>query len=100
MYFSTFLYIYAIFTCIATLFCICFRYINFFLKLKIEASGWPKWVKTQEDKDLFIQQCLDREGIILDPARIEEESGDEGHRQALSQLILGEVRPEEQHGEG
>ncbi len=32
-------------------------YISIFLKLKQEKSGWPKWVKTEEDELKYIQVC-------------------------------------------
>lgn len=30
------------------------EYVNMFLKIKQEASGWPDWVKTNEDKSKYI----------------------------------------------
>ena len=51
------------------------KYINCFLKLKIEASGWPSWVKTDADRSKFLQECYDREGIVLDPEKIQKNSG-------------------------
>ncbi len=67
------------------------RYINSFLKLKVQASGksfvlhfsdfaklillafagWPSWVQTDEDRAHFVEEFEDREGIRLDPAKIE-----------------------------
>jgi hypothetical protein len=38
-------------------------YINKFLKIKQEASGLPKWFKTDDDKRKYIQDYYDREGI-------------------------------------
>ena len=45
-------------------------YIDCFLKLKLEASGWPSWCKTEEDKDAFVRQCEEKEGFKLDPANM------------------------------
>jgi hypothetical protein len=42
-------------------------YINCFLKLKTQSSGWPKWVKTEEDKERYIADFERREGVVLDP---------------------------------
>lgn len=42
------------------------QYINTFLKLKAEASGYPSWVRTPDDEDLYIRQFQDSEGIALD----------------------------------
>jgi len=41
------------------------EYVNTFLRIKQEASGYPSWVKTPEDQDLYIQQYRDVEGIEL-----------------------------------
>ena len=46
------------------------EYINKFLKIKYEASGWPKENMTQQEKDAYIQEIWDREGIRLDPSAI------------------------------
>jgi hypothetical protein len=42
------------------------EYINTFLKLKAEASGYPSWVQTPADEDRYIRQFFDGEGIQLD----------------------------------
>ncbi len=51
------------------------EYIDCFVKLKQEASGWPTWVKTEADKDKYIRQYEEHEGIQLDPSKIEFNSG-------------------------
>jgi hypothetical protein len=40
-------------------------YINTFLKLKVEARGYPSWVRTPDDEDCYIQQFKVSEGIRL-----------------------------------
>ena len=40
-------------------------YINTFLKLKAEASGFPSWVRSPSDEDRYIAQSKLNEGIIL-----------------------------------
>ena len=47
------------------------EYINNFLRWKQMASGYPASVTDQESKDKYIQDYHDREGICLDPNRIE-----------------------------
>lgn len=42
------------------------EYVNAFLKIKQEASGWPKWCHTLEDKKRYINDYYDKEGILLD----------------------------------
>ncbi|XP_033756183.1 probable DNA polymerase [Pecten maximus] len=51
------------------------EYVNTFLKLKQEASGWPNWCKTDHDKVKYINDFYDREGILLDREKIEENPG-------------------------
>jgi len=41
------------------------EYINKFLRLKQQADGWPSWVKTEEDKDRYIREYEEKEGILL-----------------------------------
>ena len=46
------------------------EYINHFLKIKVESSGWPKWCKTAEDKEKYIQDFYEKEGVLLDKDKI------------------------------
>ncbi|XP_045197429.2 uncharacterized protein LOC123552109 [Mercenaria mercenaria] len=48
------------------------EYVNTFLKVKQEASGWPDWCKTGTDKQMYIQEYFEREGILLEYDKIEE----------------------------
>jgi len=41
-------------------------YINTFLKIKAEASGYPSWVRSPEDEERFIDSFEQSEGIRLD----------------------------------
>ncbi|XP_045567381.1 uncharacterized protein [Salmo salar] len=47
------------------------EYIKTFLRCKQMASGYPSSVTDQESKDKYIRDYHDREGILLDPDRIE-----------------------------
>ncbi len=71
------------------------QYIDTFLRLKMQASGikvlpgssgtcinyaafdlgWPPWVQTEEDKEQFLVEYEQREGIELDPTQIEVNKG-------------------------
>jgi len=51
------------------------EYIDCFLKLKQEKSGWPSWVKSGEDADRYILEYEKREGIRLNPKEIEKNAG-------------------------
>ena len=42
------------------------KYIDVFLKLKQEASGYPDWCKTEEDMEKFKRDYLEVEGILLE----------------------------------
>jgi len=41
-------------------------YINTFLKLKAEASGYPGWVRCPEDEEQYVETFWKNEGIRLD----------------------------------
>ena len=41
-------------------------YINMFLKLKAEASGYPGWVRSPSDEERYIESFWKSEGIRLD----------------------------------
>ena len=38
-------------------------YIDTFLKIKQEASGWPSWCRTEEDKRQYVREYQEKEGI-------------------------------------
>jgi hypothetical protein len=50
----------------------------------LQASGYPAWVKTDEDKQRYIDDYFEREGIRLDPAKIMKNPG----LRSLSKLAL------------
>ena len=50
-------------------------YVNTFLKLKQEASGYPKHCVTDEQKQRYIDEYYEHEGIRLDPNKIEYNPG-------------------------
>jgi G:T-mismatch repair DNA endonuclease (very short patch repair protein) len=41
-------------------------YVSEFLAMKIHASGFSKNIKTEEDQDIFIKECEEKFGIIID----------------------------------
>ncbi|XP_028411614.1 uncharacterized protein LOC114534373 [Dendronephthya gigantea] len=59
-------------------------YINTFLKIKQEASGYPKNCTTEEQRRLYVEEYYEREGIRLDPSKIEHNPG----LRALAKLML------------
>ncbi|XP_054276436.1 uncharacterized protein LOC128995442 [Macrosteles quadrilineatus] len=51
------------------------EFIDKFLKLKQEASGYPGWSKTEEDKKQYIAKFLEREGIEMTKEHIVKNGG-------------------------
>jgi hypothetical protein len=51
------------------------EYVNMFLKLKQESSGYPSVVKSEADKDKYIEDYRRAEGIALDKASISKNAG-------------------------
>jgi len=51
------------------------EYVNTFLKIKQEASDWPKWCKTEDDRKKYINDYYDRGGIWLDAENIMSNPG-------------------------
>ena len=59
-------------------------YVDTFLKIKQESSGYPKNCTTEEQKQQYVDEYLAVEGIQLDPDKIEHNHG----MRALSKLML------------
>ena len=59
-------------------------YVDTFLKIKQESSGYPKNVTTVEQKQQYVDEYLAVEGIQLDADKIEHNPG----MRALSKLML------------
>ena len=59
-------------------------YVNIFLKIKQESSGYPKNCVTEEQKQQYVNEYLAVEGIQLDREKIEHNPG----MRALSKLML------------
>jgi hypothetical protein len=62
-------------------------YINTFLKLKAEASGYPSWVRTPDDEDRYIELFWEREGIRLNKDAIKHNPAKRG----LAKLCLNSM---------
>lgn len=60
-------------------------YVNTFLKMKQEASGWPSWVGDDVDKRAqYINNYEEKKGIRLDPDKIKKNPG----RRSLAKMML------------
>jgi predicted transcriptional regulator len=63
------------------------EYVDMFLKLKQEASGYPSWVQSEADKDKYIEGYRRAEGIALDKASIFKNPG----QRTLAKLKLNSM---------
>ena len=60
-------------------------FVNTFLKIKQESSGWPEWCGDDpEKKQEYINRYFENEGVLLEWDSIEYNAG----RRALAKLIL------------
>ncbi len=50
-------------------------YVNDYIKIKQENSGFPSNVKTEDDKNKYISDYYENEGILLDYAKIKKNEG-------------------------
>jgi hypothetical protein len=48
------------------------QYIDTFLKLKAEASGYPGWVQCPEDQDRYVEYFRESEGVGLHKTMIQK----------------------------
>ncbi len=60
------------------------EYVDTFLKIKQEASGYSKDCVTSEQKQTYVSEYLEHEGIKLDPEKITHNPG----LRALAKLML------------
>lgn len=60
------------------------EYVNNFLKLKVEASGFPDWCKNDELQDKYIKEFYEREGVQLEKKNIRKNAG----LRSLAKLML------------
>ena len=59
-------------------------YIDTFLKIKQEASGWPSWYAKEQQKKQYIREYERKEGIKMDRTKIKKNSG----LRSLAKLML------------
>ena len=62
-------------------------YVNTWLKIKQEASGWPEKNMTEEEKQCYIKDYFDHEGIQLEYHKIEKNPG----LRTLAKLMLNSM---------
>ncbi|GBN97163.1 hypothetical protein AVEN_10441-1 [Araneus ventricosus] len=59
-------------------------YIDLFLKIKQESSGYPSNCSTDAEKTAYVQQYYEKEGVQLNPAEIQQNPG----RRQVAKLAL------------
>ena len=52
--------------------------------LNLKSAGYPGWAQTEEQKQQYVRDYFDKEGITLDPLLIEKNPG----RKATAKLML------------
>ena len=62
-------------------------YVNMFLKIKQEASGFPKWCKTEDDVTKYLNDYYENEGIHLDRHKIVKNEG----LRSIAKLLLNSM---------
>lgn len=65
------------------------QYIDVFLKIKQEASGWPEWCKTEAHRSKYINDFFTAEGILLDHSKINKNPGLRYVAKALLNCLWG-----------
>lgn len=59
-------------------------YIDLFLKIKQESSGWPTGCNTDADKEQYVNEYFEKEGVRLEPEKITQNPG----RRTVAKLAL------------
>lgn len=62
-------------------------YVDTWLKLKEEASGWPSGVTTAEQRQQYVDEYLEEEGVQLEADKIAKNPG----RRALAKMMLNSM---------
>jgi hypothetical protein len=63
------------------------EYVDAFLKVKQENSGYPDWCVTEEDKNIYIKKYAEKEGILLNKENICKNEG----LRSISKLLLNSM---------
>jgi hypothetical protein len=59
-------------------------YVDTLLKIKQESTGWPERLKSDAEKEAFLEDYEKKEGIKLDPTNISANPG----KRTLAKLML------------
>jgi hypothetical protein len=66
-------------------------YINTYLKLKAEASGYPTWVRNPEDEERYVATLNAREGVLLDRDAIRPNAAKRGQAKFCLNSLWGKL---------
>jgi len=67
------------------------EYVNMFLKLKQESSGFPSWVQNEADKDKYIEDYRRAERIALVKASISKNAGERSLAKLKLYSMIGKM---------
>ena len=70
-------------------------YINAFMRIKQESSGFPTYVQTETDRQAYVNAYLDHEGIQLDSSKIEKNPGMRAIAKSVCNVIWGKFAERE-----
>lgn len=73
------------------------EYIDKNLKMKLEASGWPTWCRSEEEKRQFVNEVFQRESIVLDPDNMSYNPGMRGVAKFNLNSLWGKFAQNEFH---
>ena len=66
-------------------------YINMFLKIKVQALGYPPNVETLKEKENYIMQYHCNEGVLLNGECIKKTPGFKEHRKIGLEFLLWKI---------
>ena len=71
------------------------NYIDAFMQIKQESSGYPAHVKSDEDREKYIADYFAHEGIKLDPSKITKNSGLRAIAKRICNVLWGKLAERE-----
>ena len=70
-------------------------YVDNFLKIKQEASGYPGWCQSDSEKEKFVRDYEEAEGIRLDPSNIQKNPGKRNFAKIMLNCLWGKLAQRE-----
>lgn len=66
-------------------------FVNTFMKIKVEASGWPRGCDTDEQKDAYIKHCEEVDGIVIDKDAVKYNSSYRNCSKVINNSLWGRL---------